>query len=418
MNRSINLPVKRIIALLSCLLLLTTSVAGCVATEPCSTSISSKVEWITGPDIEADQDFNFIVFGDTRSKAECYIEIDPYYYLRNRVHQEVAHLLTDGDADFALYTGDLIYRGSSTRYWDEARSIIPIEIRQKDRPKIFPILGNHETWQEEDEGDYNRLFFETFPYLMDSKYYYHNYAFVVGSNLFLNLCNGPTGAEDQNDQVWNCEAFSTFTEFSKALESFLSKVKNDYVIAPLSAQLKNVFVQYHKPSYSTSQHAPLNDANDPLRIFMGFKKEMKEDHDIDLNLYVFNGHNHTTELYNPEPGVLVLVAGGGGAPQEKAIKKQVHEHAKEYQPEELFWRKIEPARNRRINYFRVYISQEGNQVEIVEYAFRYSSPSTEYFYPSLILDKDGKIIDPENLEQDDVYEFIKDYVMKDYVNHE
>ncbi|MDL2123647.1 MAG: hypothetical protein LWX51_11315 [Deltaproteobacteria bacterium] len=83
--------------------------------------------------------------------------------------------------------------------------------------------------------------------------------------------------------------------------------------------LKNVFIQYHKPSFSQSVQPPLDDDNDPLTVLTSFKKSHPN-----VNIYVFNGHNHTTEMYKTREEILLMVTGVGGASQKGYLDNLTH----------------------------------------------------------------------------------------------
>ena len=164
--------------------------------------------------------------------------------------------------------------------------------------------------------------------------------------------------------------------------------------------VNKIFVQYHKPSYSRFKHEALAETNDPLKIL----REYKSKHGPSFDVFVFNSHNHTTELYNteqekPEEGVIVLVAGGGGAPQKIC---EECEPAKETPPE-LFWQKI-GERHKRVNFFEVTVMKDTvmkDNVKMVENCLIKDSDPPE-FRPAVEISSNGEVtlpIDREDLEE-------------------
>ena len=74
----------------------------------------------------------------------------------------------------------------------------------------------------------------------------------------------------------------------------------------------------------------------------------------DLDITVFNGHVHTTEMYLVD-GIRYLVLGGGGA--EQTFDTQTS--SKDY-PEELYWQGQQRVLD--YNYVRVHVTGEGSQI--------------------------------------------------------
>jgi hypothetical protein len=57
----------------------------------------------------------------------------------------------------------------------------------------------------------------------------------------------------------------------------------------------------------------------------------------DLDIVVFNGHVHTTELYQVD-GVKYLVLGGGGAEQDPILPGRTHIKVPEGYPPDQYWK--------------------------------------------------------------------------------
>ncbi len=88
--------------------------------------------------------YRFTVFGDTRtSKPGSLDGHDVVFSLaRNIVFQNISEQLSNQKAAFSLFTGDLVWQGGKTVYWEGAGDYLPESVRRK----IFPVPGNHETW--------------------------------------------------------------------------------------------------------------------------------------------------------------------------------------------------------------------------------------------------------------------------------
>ncbi len=305
---------------------------------------------IEAPVVTDSGKFSFILFGDTRtSSTEDLMQPDnkAYKNIRNRVFNAVTATLKKKDASFTLFTGDMIWRGGDNSYWKEAESVLtPYTMK-----KIYPIMGNHELWDVNKEGEGLRNFGNAFPHLKtrDGKVL-HNYWFMIGDNLFINLCTGKYGKNYSKenaykwDKEWTCTV-ANFPQVKKAMVKIISSFAKE-------KKRGNVFVQYHKPSFSYYKHPPLDSVNDPAVVLSNLKKEYAQ-----LDMYVFNGHNHTTEIYNYN-AVKVIVAGGGGAP----AKQKYTPYPAPYKPvKELFWAALgidKTKRPRRANYFTVDIDMK------------------------------------------------------------
>ena len=74
------------------------------------------------------QPVRFLLFGDTRSRAEVHRRI-------------VAAMLAEPDVRFAVHTGDLVASGGSARQWDQ---FFDIERPLLRRVPFFPVVGNHD----------------------------------------------------------------------------------------------------------------------------------------------------------------------------------------------------------------------------------------------------------------------------------
>jgi hypothetical protein len=304
--------------------------------------------------------------------------------------------------DFALFSGDLVWQ-STDENWNEARHcfVDMIEREEATSGSFFPVIGNHELWAgpetEKKMGIKNATknalskYFETFPRLVGDTGYettgLHYYAFFVDQSVFVTLCTGNMVYDgcipDNGDSMFLCEQ-STFSEQMDWFRQVL-----DYGIQ--AKDIKNVFVQYHKPSYSSAKHPPLQQCCDPLNVMSDYKSEFNY-----LNMFVFNGHNHTTEMYRTDDGITVLVAGGGAAPQKEKDNNRDWSSYKNT-PKELFWDSLKPYINKwekRVNYFLVYVTDD--DMTIQEKVLTNGSGFYR-FEEGIVISKDGEITAPDRL---------------------
>lgn len=241
------------------------------------------------------------------------------------------------------------------------------------RKKIFPIPGNHETWDDPFLTNY----FSFFPHLEKN----HSYYFTCGRSLFISLCTGGyTGEYNKKTAFAQDRKFTCIKSDYAGLRLPLFLEKTAAQMAKSGSPLKNIFIQYHKPSFSFYKHPPLDKANDPVEALKAFGKKNPT-----VQMFVFNGHNHTTELYQPGANITVLVAGGGGAPQKlispglpsEAVKKIY----KEKGAEELFWKALGTTtekRTQRINYWTVEVDDTAGNVSMSEMVLTYTEKASAF----------------------------------------
>jgi len=376
-----------------------------------------------------DGSFRFAVFGDSRTGdvlessiadaefgSKQFTDMDiieenekEFAIYRNQLFDRIASgFKTDskksGDDKFgfALFGGDFVRMGTRG-YWNELKNSFLDKIVGNDvnSRRIFPSIGNHEEWAGPElekrlgiasatKGALD-LYFDAFPWLVSDTGWgheegLHNYAFYIDNNVFVTLCAGnmvfDSSFPDNADGIFLCEQ-CTFGEQMDWLKQVL-----DYGIQ--TQHIKNVFVQYHKPSYSSSKHPPLKQCSDPLNVMSVYKSKYPS-----MNMFVFNGHNHTTELYRTKDGITVLVAGGGGAPQKASDTNRDWSSYKETQ-KELFWDSLKPHVNgwqKRVNYFVVTVKSD--KIDVQEMCLT-NIDGTYRFEKGIKIDQDGKITAPDH----------------------
>jgi hypothetical protein len=86
----------------------------------------------------------------------------------------------------------------------------------------------------------------------------------------------------------------------------------------------------------------------------------------DLDIVVFNGHVHTTEMYQVD-GVKYLLLGGGGAEQDPILPGRTHIKVPANYPQELYWKGAE--KQEEYNYVVVTV-QPGQKTKFLLRRFR------------------------------------------------
>lgn len=338
---------------------------------------AQTIPFISPPQVvQTEGGYEFIVFGDSRTGGRETTDRNTiaFHPVRDMVYRQVSSRLDSREASFAFFSGDLIWQGGVEYYWDKLKAILTEGVRAK----FYPVIGNHEAWRGDNgAADPLRFYFDAFPHIKGL----HNYAFKIGRSLFICLCSGVYGEDYSHDKAykwdreWNCVKW-TYPQVEAAMAAML-----DEGLAG-ECPLQNVFVQYHKPSYSFYGHPPLKNENDPVRLLLRYKKKYPS-----LKVFVFNGHNHTTEMYQPAAGVWVITAGGGGAPQPYEPKTN---HDIKNEPER-FWRALgKPLmpREHRVNYFVVTVKTGDGGVTVREKCLMGTPRGTVYFGDGVVIADD------------------------------
>ena len=107
----------------------------------------------------------------------------------------------------------------------------------------------------------------------------------------------------------------------KELRTWLDEAK--------AAGTRKVFISFHAPAFCRSGMGPIPEPQNPHKVIASYAK--------DLELVVFNGHVHTTELFEVD-GVKYLVLGGGGAEQDPILPGRTAFKVPEGYPAELYWK--------------------------------------------------------------------------------
>jgi hypothetical protein len=186
--------------------------------------------------------------------------------------------------------------------------------------RVYPAVGNHEVWEDSDvEGLLN-----AFPYLrkfgVSPKQLIYKFDYRGVRFIFL-----WTGKYDYREpSSWETTR-PAYEEQMAQLRKWLDEAK--------SAGTKKVFISFHAPVFCRSGMGPIPEAQNPHKTIAAYAK--------DLDIVVFNGHVHTTELYQVD-GVKYLVLGGGGAEQDPILPGRTHIKVPPGYPPDLYWKGASP----------------------------------------------------------------------------
>jgi Calcineurin-like phosphoesterase len=265
------------------------------------------------------------------------------------VAREAVRDIKSGNASFLVNTGDLVWWGkqggkpSDNPYWTLVEKEVLKELPPPDDEmkkagldgRIFPAVGNHEVWNDSDvEG-----LLAAFPYLtklgVSDKQLIYKFDFRGVRFIFL-----WTGKYDyRQPSAWDATRPAYEAQMTQ-LKSWLDDAK--------SAGIKKVFISFHAPAFCRAGMGPIPEEQNPHKIIASYAK--------DLDIVVFNGHVHTTELFQVD-GVKYLVLGGGGAEQDPILpgRTKLTNLPADY-PADLYWKGEAPREE--YNYVHVEVSPD------------------------------------------------------------
>jgi hypothetical protein len=259
------------------------------------------------------------------------------------VAREIVNEVKSGGARFVLNTGDLVWWGMQgstpfdNPYWKLVNQDVLKQLPDPDDQmragglagRVFPAVGNHEVWGDSSvEGLLN-----AFPYLkqfgVSDKQLIYKFDYNGARFIFL-----WTGKWDESKPTAWGATRPSYEEQMKQLRLWLNEAK--------AAGTRKVFIAFHNPVFCRSGMGAIPKAQNPHKIIASYAK--------DLDIVVFNGHVHTTELYEVD-GVKYLLLGGGGAEQDPILPGRTSIKVPPDYPPDLYWRGQPPKEE--YNYVRV-----------------------------------------------------------------
>jgi len=275
------------------------------------------------------------------------------------VARGVVNAVKSGQARFVLNTGDMVWWGkqggkpSDNPYWklvyeDVLKQLPPLDdqMRAAGLPgRVFPAVGNHEVWNDSDvEG-----LLSAFPYLrkfgVSDKQLIYKFDFNGVRFIFL-----WTGKYDyRSPTAWSATR-PAYEEQMKQLKAWLDEAK--------ATGTKKVFIAFHCPAFCRSGMGAIPEDQNPHKTIAPYAK--------DLDIVVFNGHVHTTELYEVD-GVKYLLLGGGGAEQDPILPGRTQIKVPPGYPPDLYWKGAPPKEE--YNYLLVDV-QPGQKTKFTLNRFR------------------------------------------------
>src|SRR6516164_110857 len=275
------------------------------------------------------------------------------------VARGIVNDVKSGRAKFILNTGDMVWWGrqggktSENPYWklvyEDVLKQLPLpddQMRAAGLPgRVFPAVGNHEVW---DDSDVQGLL-QAFPYLKqlgvsDKRLIYK---FDFGGARFIFLWTGKY--DYRSPSSWDADR-PQYEAPMKELRQWLDEAK--------AAGTRKVFIAFHAPAFCRSGMGPIPEQQNPHKVIASYAR--------DLEIVVFNGHVHTTELYEVD-GVKHLLLGGGGAEQDPILPGRTAIKVPAGYPPDLYWNGQPPKEE--YNYLLVDV-QPGQRTKFTLNRFR------------------------------------------------
>jgi hypothetical protein len=265
------------------------------------------------------------------------------------VTRDLVQDVLSGRAKFILSTGDLVWssaqgsRPSENPYWRQVND----DLKQLPAPddqmqaagllgRVVPAVGNHEVMN--DPGAEGLL--SVFPYLkqlgVSDKHLIYKFDYNGARFIFL-----WTGKYNEHaPTAWGATRPS-YEGQMKQLKQWLNEAK--------AAGIRKVFISFHNPAFCRSGFGAIPEAQNPHKILASYAK--------DMDIVVFNGHVHTTEVYQVD-GVKYLLLGGGGAEQDPILPGRTSIKVPDNYPPDLYWKGEPPKED--YNYLLVNVKPGQN----------------------------------------------------------
>ena len=259
------------------------------------------------------------------------------------VAREVVRDIKNGNADFLVSTGDLVWWGkqsdkpSENPYWKLVNEDVLKQLPSPDKKlrdagldgRVFPAVGNHEVW---DDSDVEGLL-ASFPYLkkLGVSDEHLIYTFDYSGVRFIFLW---TGKYDYRDPSGWGATRPAYESQMKQLQTWMDDAT--------TKGIKKVFISFHAPTFCRSGMGAIPQEQNPHKVIAAYAK--------DMNIVVFNGHVHTTELYEVD-GVKYFVLGGGGAEQDPILPGRTHLKVPADYPLDQYWKGEAPIED--YNYLHI-----------------------------------------------------------------
>jgi Calcineurin-like phosphoesterase len=246
------------------------------------------------------------------------------------VAREVVKSVQSGRAKFVINTGDVVWWGNQGRtiedspYWKrvhdtQLKPLPPADAEMRAaglEGRWFVGIGNHEVRADPKiEGVLNAV-----PYLKKLGVTPENliYKFDFNGVRFIFLWTGKY--DYRSPSKWDGDR-PKYAEQMKQMQQWLDEAK--------AKGIKKAFITFHYPVFARSGLGPIPAPDNPHKLIAASAKDME--------VVVFNGHVHTTEIYEVD-GVKYLMLGGGGAEQDPILPGRTSIKVPANYPQDHYWK--------------------------------------------------------------------------------
>jgi len=229
-----------------------------------------------------------------------------------------------------INTGDVVWWGNQGRtihdspYWRRVNDTMLKQLPPADSEmraaglegRWFLGVGNHEVWGDPKiEGVLNAV-----PYLKKLGVTPENliYKFDFKDSRFIFLWSGKY--DYRSPSLWDADR-PKYAQQMTQLRQWMGEAR--------TKGLKKVFITFHYPVFARSGLGPIPKPDNPHQVIASYAKDME--------ITVFNGHVHTTEMYDVD-GVKYLMLGGGGAEQDPILPGRTSIKLPANYPPDLYWK--------------------------------------------------------------------------------
>jgi hypothetical protein len=246
------------------------------------------------------------------------------------VAREIVKDVNAGRAKFVVNSGDVVWWGNQGRtvddspYWKRVNDTMLKRLPPPDDEmraagldgRWFIGIGNHEVWGDPKiEGTLNAV-----PYIRKLGVTPENliYKFDFRDSRFIFLWSGKYDYRSPSN--WDADR-PKYEEQIAHMKEWLDEAK--------AKGIPKVFIIFHYPVFARAGLGPIPLATNPHRFISSYAK--------DFEITVFNGHVHTTEMYEVD-GVKYLMLGGGGAEQDPILPGRTSNKVPADYPPDLYWK--------------------------------------------------------------------------------
>ena len=247
------------------------------------------------------------------------------------VAREIVKDVKSGRAKFVVSSGDVVWWGNQGRtvndspYWKRVNDTMLKQLPPADSEmrtaglegRWFMGVGNHEVWGDPKiEGVLDAV-----PYLRKFGVTPENliYKFDFNGVRFIYLWSGKY--DYQSPSLWDGDR-PKYAEQMKQLQQWMDEAK--------AAGVRKAFITFHYPTFARSSFGGIPGPDNPHKLIAAYAGDME--------VVVFNGHVHTTELFDVD-NVKYLMLGGGGAEQDPILpgRTSIKNLPADYPPD-LYWK--------------------------------------------------------------------------------